>query len=150
MSNFLLGAVLKTDSFLDSLVLMSEYQQDNVGSKWLSENFPHIISQLNSMTLGWTLVPKAIVRNSDVLTSMLAAYKGNLQYDTSSESMMLHHNYEELISFLEVTVLPALRNMPDDRKETEMDAFAEAFAEDDIRADGGEPSGEEVGAEEEA
>lgn len=154
MSNSLLGALLSTSDFADSLSLIAMYQQDNPGYEWLGKNFPHLISQLDSLTLGWTLVPKAIVRNADVLTNMVDAYKTNLQYGVESigesESAMLHHSYEELLSFLEVSVLPAIQKMPDDRKETEPDAFAEAFAEDDIGADGGESGEEEDRAEEEA
>ena len=154
MSNSLLGAVLSTSDFVDSLTLLATYKQDNPGSEWLATNFPHLMSQLDSLTLGWTLVPKAIVRNADALTNMVAAYKTNMQYGVSavtpSESAMLHHSYEELLSFLEVSVLPAIQKMPDDRKEVETDAFAEAFAEDDIGADGRESGEEEARAEEEA
>ncbi len=148
MSNSLLGAVLSTSDFADSLSLIAMYQQDNPGYEWLGKNFPHLISQLDSLTLGWTLVPKAIVRNADALTNMVAAYKTNMQYGVSavtpSESAMLHHSYEELLSFLEVSVLPAIQKMPDDRKVVETDAFAEAFAEVDVEPDDGGQD-EEVG-----
>ena len=147
MSTSLLGAVLSTSDFADSLSLIAMYQQDNPGYEWLGKNFPHLISQLDSLTLGWTLVPKAIVRNADVLTNMVDAYKTNLQYGVESigesESAMLHHSYEELLSFLEVSVLPAIQKMPDDRKVVETDAFAEAFAED-------YPESDEGGQDEEA
>lgn len=148
MSNSLLGAVLSTSDFADRLSLIAMYQQDNPGYEWLGKNFPHLISQLDSLTLGWTLVPKAIVRNADALTNMVAAYKTNMQYGVSavtpSESAMLHHSYEELLSFLEVSVLPAIQKMPDDRKVVETDAFAEAFAEVYVEPDDGGQD-EEVG-----
>lgn len=148
MSDSLLGAVLSTSDFVDSLALIAEYKQDNPGSKWLGSNFPHIMSQLDSLTLGWTLVPKTIVRNAAILTDMVAAYKTNMQYGVSavipSESDMLHHSYEVLLSFLEGEVLPIMQRMPDDRKELETDAFAEAFAEGDIESDDGGPD-EEAG-----
>lgn len=148
MSESLLGAVLSTSDFVDSLALLSTYKQDNPGSEWLAANFPHLMSQLDSLTLGWTLVPKSIVRNADVLTNMVAVYKTNMQYGVSavtpSESAMLHHSYEELLSFLEESVLPAIQKMPDDRKVVETDAFAEAFAEVDVESDDGGQD-EEVG-----
>lgn len=148
MSDSLLGAVLSTSDFVDSLALLATYKQDNPGSEWLATNFPHLMSQLDSLTLGWTLVPKAIVRNADALTNMVAAYKTNMQYGVSavtpSESAMLHHSYEELLSFLEESVLPAIQKMPDDRKVVETDAFAEAFAEVDAEPDDGGQD-EEVG-----
>lgn len=139
MSDSLLSVVLDTKNFVDSLTLITEYKKDNPGSEWLGSNFPHIMSQLDSLTLGWTLIPKAVVRNVSVLKDMVSNYRTNLEYGTpgsnANYSDALRHRYEELLSFLEEKVLPVMQRMTDDRKETETDAFAEAFAEDDIDTD---------------
>lgn len=148
MSDSLLSVVLGTKNFVDSLTLITEYKKDNPGSEWLSSNFPHIMSQLDSLTLGWTLIPKAVVRNVSVLKDMVSNYRTNLEYGTpgsnANYSGALRHRYDELLSFLEEKVLPAIQKMPDDRKETETDAFAEAFAEVDVEPDDGGQD-EEVG-----
>lgn len=144
-----LNTVLTLDSVIDRATSEELFKMDNKGSIWLRSNFPHLMSQLDALTQGWSLIPKAILRNAEILKQMVESYRKNLNYGLSddvpkSEWWVWQSKFEELLSFLETTVYAELQKMPDDRKEVETDAFAEAFAEDDSGADGGE-SGEEEG-----
>ena len=134
----LFKTVVALDGLIDDVASQAGFKQDNSGSTWLKDNFPHLMSQLDSLTLDWTLIPKAALRNSTVLRQMVDSYKKNLEYGLIPKSVVDEqawlHNYENLLEFLDTTVYSALQRMPDDRKEFETDAFAEAFTESDTES----------------
>lgn len=146
----LFSALVTYDGVRDKVVLDSIYAKDNAGSIWLKANYPHLMSQLDAMTQQWTLLPKAIVRNAAMLKQLAESYRDNLKYGspiegTNEQQQRLMRSIEELLTFLETKVYPALQHMPEDRKEVETDAFAEAFAENDIERDESEEYSEAEG-----
>lgn len=134
-------SILACSDFVDKLSLIEFYRQDNIGSIWLRDNFPHLMSQLDDMTQNWSLLPKTIVRNADILTQMVATYRSNMNCAVpddiqQEEQIAWKQQVESVLTFLEGSVLKALQHMPNPVKEEDKtDAFAEAFAEDDIDTD---------------
>lgn len=92
------------------------FRMDNFGTRYLSENYPHIMAELEELTLGWTLIPKMLLRNASILEAQLAIYYSNLdlglpvlpeevtpeQYRTLMNSLLI---------YLEAEVLPILKKM---------------------------------------
>lgn len=152
-----LNTLVTCEGVCDAAVLGSLYTEDNSGSIWLKENYPHLMSQLDAMTQQWALLPKTALRNATILKQMVDAYRRNLSYGVPDNRLspevaqVQQRSIEELLTFLESKVYPALQHMPDDsKKEIETDAFAEAFTEDDSGQDDRESGAEDGGSGEEA
>lgn len=134
--------------------LYALYQTDTTGYKYLKENSPHLISQLDSLTMEWTLIPKVVVRDIGSLENMLETYKENLELSAlnpdsvplpSGVSFPLYKKrMEKLFKFLEEEVKPVLQEMPIDVEEVKEDVATE-FIEDDFSGDESGDDREETG-----
>lgn len=104
---------------MKSAEALALYRQDNCGSEYLKTNYPHILSQADDLTLGWTLLPKVIVRSADILQHYLKVYRANLEsgfYPRLPEEVS-RDQYVDLMSkaldFFEAKVLPLIHTMPE-------------------------------------
>ena len=135
--------------------LLALYKKDNKGYLYLKEFAPHLVSQLDSLTMEWTMVPKLFVMDLASLESMLDTYRENLKYSELTPNLvplpkgvdfpLFKKKMETLLEFLENEVKPVLQNMPIDAEEVEDDVATE-FIEDDFTGDESGDGGE--GAEE--
>lgn len=122
------------------------YRRDNPGYLYLKEHTPHITAQLDEYTLQWTLLPKAVVFNEQILREMVRIYRSNLEnyglpelpQGVTKEQYLNIVN--RLYNFLEAEVAPILSKMPK-IEEVKDDATGE-FTGDDFDEDAGEDAGE--------
>lgn len=146
----LFNALRAYASALEDTVNARVHSENNDGYRWLLTNFPHLTSQADSLTQGWTIVPESIVRSANVLRSMLADYRTTMNYG-APESIPVEQQkeflerLERVLDFLEDKVLVALERKPEEKMEVDDDAFAEAFAEDDAEPDVDGPDAEDRG-----
>lgn len=104
------------------------YRQDNHGSKYLASRYPHILAMADDLTLGWTLVPKTIIRNAAILKQSIDTYRTNLQcklYPKLPEGVTIDQYLNMMVKaldFFEAQVLPLMVEMPEPSKpEVDMD-----------------------------
>lgn len=97
--------------------MLAIYKQDNDGYVWLKANFPHLVVQLDDLTMGWTLLPKSVVRDPLSLQIIVQTYRDNLQYGVPSylpdgltgaefQAMM-----NKALDYITDSILPVLKRM---------------------------------------
>ena len=100
-----------------SVTALMLHRRENYGSQYLSKKFPHILAELEDLTLDWTLVPKVVVSSPKMLTTQVKTYRENLSMalpDLPPQVTPIQYRkmMEKILSYLENKVLPILEKMP--------------------------------------
>ena len=119
---------MSRDIFLAKMVLEMQYMQmsaqalvlhrkDNEGTLFLSKKYPHILAELEDLTLDWTLVPKMLVRSAKMLKTQVPIYRENLELGIPAlPDGVTPQQYKEMmgriLDYLEKEVCPLLEKMP--------------------------------------
>lgn len=149
-SNSLISLAKTLLQIQQNATALTIYRRDTPGYLYLKEYAPHIASQLDEYTLNWTLIPKAMVFNEEMLHQMVGVYRSNLEYGISPElpKEVTKEQYLSMVTrlydFLENEVAPYLAKMPKPEVEEEVDAdVAKELEGYDINGDVGEDGGED-------
>lgn len=124
---------MSRDIALAKMVLEMQYMQmsvqalvlhrkDNEGTLFLEKKYPHIIAELEDLTLDWILIPKMLVRSAEMLKVLVPIYRENLELGVPAlPDGVTPQQYKEIMNkvldYLEDTVCPLLEKMPvEDRR----------------------------------
>lgn len=124
---------MSRDIALAKMVLEMQYMQmsvqalilhrkDNEGTLFLEKKYPHIIAELEDLTLDWILVPKMLVRSAEMLKALVPIYRENLELGIPAlpdgvTPQQYKEMMERILDYLEKEVCPLLEKMPvEDRR----------------------------------
>lgn len=124
---------MSRDIALAKMVLEMQYMQmsvqalvlhrkDNEGTLFLEKKYPHIIAELEDLTLDWILIPKMFVRSDDMLKAQVPICRENLELGVPAlPDGVTPQQYKEIMNkvldYLEDTVCPLLEKMPAETKQ---------------------------------
>lgn len=119
---------MSRDIALAKMVLEMQYMQmsvqtlilhrkDNEGILFLEKKYPHIIAELEDLTLDWTLIPKMFVRSADMLKAQVPICRENLELGVPAlpdgvTPQQYREMVERILDYLEKEVCPLLEKMP--------------------------------------
>lgn len=98
------------------------HRKDNEGTLFLEKKYPHIIAELEDLTLDWILIPKMLVRSAEMLKALVPIYRENLELGIPAlPDGVTPQQYKEIMNkvldYLEDTVCPLLEKMPVETKQ---------------------------------
>lgn len=124
---------MSRDIALAKMVLEMQYMQmsvqalilhrkDNEGTLFLEKKYPHIIAELEDLTLDWILVPKMLVRSAEMLKALVPIYRENLELGIPAlpdgvAPQQYKEIMERILDYLEKEVCPLLEKMPVETKQ---------------------------------
>jgi len=101
-----------------SATALALYRRDNPGYRYIAQTYPHLITQIDDLTLGWTILPKAILVSAEVFRRYYDVYTSNLEsgfYPNLPEDLP-PEEYKGMIlkalDYVKNNILPLLEKMP--------------------------------------
>lgn len=101
-----------------SATALALYRKGNPGYRYIAQTYPHLITQIDDLTLGWTILPKAILVSAEVFRQYYDVYTSNLEsgfYPNLPEDLP-PEEYKGMIlkalDYVKNNILPLLEKMP--------------------------------------
>lgn len=118
--------LLKDNPFLNPTQLnmerLADLNRESKGSKYLWDNYPHLMERLQKDTLHWLLIPKYIFASKEVLKEKIPIFRENIAFLATSnqlpvsshkQQMEIMNTVPDILDFIEEKILPKLPTRED-------------------------------------
>ena len=112
-----LSMILAARDAMMSATALALYRKDNPGYLHVAQTYPHLVSQMDDLTLGWTILPKAIIGSADGFKRYYDVYTSNLEsgFYPSLPEEVTPEEYKEIIlkalDYAKQNILPLLEKL---------------------------------------